>query len=160
MAPPAAQSGATPPGEALTDSERISRLEQRLQRGLSEFDGLILREQEGVRTRTQEHGADLPGTGDPDRGTESSEEAAGEAGKAEAESGRDAPQAGNQPDSSEAARRDGPRETAANIPPDIADGSDDDVVARQIREAAMREKDPALREKLWDEYRKYKNRNR
>ena len=32
---------------------------------------------------------------------------------------------------------------------------DDDVVARQIREAAMKEKDPELREKLWDEYRKY-----
>ena len=34
--------------------------------------------------------------------------------------------------------------------------SDDDVVARQLREAAMREPDPAIREKLWDEYRKYK----
>ena len=42
-------------------------------------------------------------------------------------------------------------------PPDIPDGSDDDVVARQIREAAMKEKDPELRDKLWDEYRKYVN---
>ena len=41
-------------------------------------------------------------------------------------------------------------------PPDIPDGSDDDVVARQIREAAENETDPALREKLWDEYRMYK----
>ena len=41
-------------------------------------------------------------------------------------------------------------------PADIPDGSDDDVVARQLREAAMREPDPDLREKLWDEYRKYK----
>lgn len=44
----------------------------------------------------------------------------------------------------------------ANIPADIPDGSDDDVVARQLREAAMKETDPVLREKLWDEYRKYK----
>ena len=44
----------------------------------------------------------------------------------------------------------------ANIPTDIPDGSDDDVVARQIREAAMNESDPELRERLWDEYRKYK----
>jgi hypothetical protein len=43
----------------------------------------------------------------------------------------------------------------ANIPPDIGDGSDDDVVARQIREAALNEQDPALREKLWQEYRNY-----
>ena len=39
---------------------------------------------------------------------------------------------------------------------DEPDGNDDDVVARQLREAAMREPDPAVREKLWDEYRKYK----
>ena len=41
-------------------------------------------------------------------------------------------------------------------PEDIPSGSDDDVVARQLREAAMREPDPAVREKLWAEYRKYK----
>ncbi|AOS96980.1 hypothetical protein AUP74_01544 [Microbulbifer aggregans] len=42
------------------------------------------------------------------------------------------------------------------VPADIPKGDDDDVVARQIREAAMRESDPELREKLWEEYRKYK----
>ncbi|KGE03054.1 hypothetical protein HRUBRA_02363 [Pseudohaliea rubra DSM 19751] len=50
-----------------------------------------------------------------------------------------------------------PRNTAKYPPPaDIPDGNDDDVVARQLREAAMREPDPAVREKLWAEYRKYK----
>ena len=50
-----------------------------------------------------------------------------------------------------------PQNTAKYPPPaDIPDGNDDDVVARQLREAAMREPDPAVREKLWDEYRKYK----
>jgi len=33
---------------------------------------------------------------------------------------------------------------------------DDDIVARQLREAAERETDPVLREKLWAEYRNYK----
>ena len=42
------------------------------------------------------------------------------------------------------------------VPPDVGDGRDDDIVARQIREAAMKEEDPELREKLWDEYREYK----
>ena len=42
------------------------------------------------------------------------------------------------------------------VPPDVGDGHDDDVVARQLREAAMKEDDPELREKLWDEYREYK----
>jgi hypothetical protein len=42
------------------------------------------------------------------------------------------------------------------VPADIPDGRDDDIVARQLREAAMKETDPELRERLWDEYRKYK----
>jgi hypothetical protein len=40
---------------------------------------------------------------------------------------------------------------------DIPSGNDDDIVARQIREAAENETDPELRKKLWEEYRKYKN---
>jgi hypothetical protein len=43
-----------------------------------------------------------------------------------------------------------------DIPADIPDGRDDDIVARQLREAAMKEMDPELRERLWEEYRKYK----
>jgi len=42
------------------------------------------------------------------------------------------------------------------VPADVGDGHDDDVVARQLREAALSEEDPAIREKLWDEYRRYK----
>ncbi|MGB5622008.1 MAG: hypothetical protein WBN65_05900, partial [Gammaproteobacteria bacterium] len=44
----------------------------------------------------------------------------------------------------------------STAPPDVGSGSDDDIVARQLREAAESESDPALREKLWDEYRQYK----
>jgi hypothetical protein len=40
-------------------------------------------------------------------------------------------------------------------PSDIPDGGDDDVVARQLREAAENESDPELKEKLWEEYRRY-----
>ena len=49
----------------------------------------------------------------------------------------------------------GPRFPA---PEGVPDGKDDDVVARQLREAAASEKDPELRAKLWEEYRKYKTR--
>ena len=42
-----------------------------------------------------------------------------------------------------------------DIPPDIPASADEDVLARQLREAAMNETDPELREKLWDEYRRY-----
>ena len=56
-------------------------------------------------------------------------------------------------------RREGSSNSAmvsSRVPSDIGDGSDDDVVSRQIREAAMNESDPVLREKLWQEYRNYK----
>jgi len=50
--------------------------------------------------------------------------------------------------------------TAKYPPPaDIPSGEDDDVIARQLREAAMREPDPEIRERLWEEYRKYKGIN-
>jgi hypothetical protein len=60
--------------------------------------------------------------------------------------------------SAESAPEGDPRagDTATRPPPDVGDGRDDDVVARQLREAATNEKDPAIREKLWEEYRRYK----
>jgi hypothetical protein len=45
---------------------------------------------------------------------------------------------------------------SSRVPDDVGDGRDDDIVARQLREAAMAEEDPAIREKLWEEYRRYK----
>jgi hypothetical protein len=42
------------------------------------------------------------------------------------------------------------------IPEDVGSGGDDDVLARQLREAATYEPDPDLRAKLWEEYRRYK----
>ncbi|MDZ7684902.1 MAG: hypothetical protein U5O39_07720 [Gammaproteobacteria bacterium] len=44
----------------------------------------------------------------------------------------------------------------ASVPEDIGPGNNDDIVAQQLREAAMAETDPELREKLWEEYRRYK----
>jgi hypothetical protein len=41
-------------------------------------------------------------------------------------------------------------------PADVGSGSDDDTLAAQLRELAMKEKDPVLRERYWEEYRKHK----
>ncbi len=41
-------------------------------------------------------------------------------------------------------------------PDDIPTMVDDDIIARQLREAAIVEENPDLRDRLWDEYRKYK----
>ena len=50
-----------------------------------------------------------------------------------------------------------PTRVVAVIPADVPDAKDDDVVARQLREAAMAESDPDLRQALWDDYRRYKS---
>lgn len=43
-----------------------------------------------------------------------------------------------------------------SITEDIPDAQGDDIVAKQLREAALAENDPAVKEKLWEEYRRYK----
>ncbi|HKI75279.1 MAG TPA: hypothetical protein VJ998_11560, partial [Pseudomonadales bacterium] len=47
-------------------------------------------------------------------------------------------------------------QVAMKIPEGVGNGQDDDIVAKQLREAAMAETDPKLRKKLWDEYKRYK----
>ncbi|MFO1490831.1 MAG: hypothetical protein U1F77_12470 [Kiritimatiellia bacterium] len=49
-----------------------------------------------------------------------------------------------------------PSNTGAQKPTARPGAEDDDIVARQLREAAEQEKDPVLKEKLWKEYDAYK----
>ena len=44
----------------------------------------------------------------------------------------------------------------SSIPEDIPSPQGDDIVAKQLREAAMAEQDPDLKAKLWEEYKRYK----
>jgi hypothetical protein len=46
--------------------------------------------------------------------------------------------------------------TGYRPPADVGSGSDDDTLAAQLRELAMKETDPVLRERYWEEYRKHK----
>ena len=46
-------------------------------------------------------------------------------------------------------------EIRARTPDDIPDLVSEDIVSRQLREAALSEEDPVLRERLWHEYRTY-----
>jgi hypothetical protein len=50
----------------------------------------------------------------------------------------------------------GEASAATEVPEEFADASDDDVIARQLREAALKETDPEIRQKYWDAYRRYK----
>ncbi len=140
-------------GEQTTD-EQIASLDAELLSGLGEFDEMLLREQDRVRAAAPMTDA-AGGGGAGDAGTaEGLDGAEGEDGEdgaeAEGDSGADASQGEG---AGTGAQRQGGRR---GVPPDIPDGSDDDVVARQLREAAEKETDPELKKKLWEEYRKYK----
>jgi hypothetical protein len=44
----------------------------------------------------------------------------------------------------------------SKVPGDIPPADNDSILEAQIREAAMNEKDPEIRDRLWNEYRRYK----
>ena len=151
-----------------TDEEQTEALDAELNASLGDFDEMLLREQEQLAEKART--AEAAAGGGAGGGTAGAQSSAGDAGAAsEAFSGKSDMGAGA-PGTGAAGRTEEDRVAAAGgysetarqqgkspAPADIPDGGDDDIVARQLREAAERETDPELRERLWDEYRKYKN---
>ena len=150
-----------------TAEEQVAALDAMLMAGLGEYDERLLREQERIKADapSNDSGSGGEGGGDGSGGEEGGEgDSEGDAGSDGRNSGGTAGtnpqsgQTGGQPaggpvDSSQGS---GERGNDRDQPADIPDGSDDDVVARQLREAAEQETDPELKEKLWEEYRRYK----
>ncbi|WP_293372993.1 hypothetical protein, partial [Nevskia sp.] len=149
--------GGNPP---QTEAEKRAAVNQQIDRSLEAFDARIAREQVALQSDREAAAAaastvgggggaggdgGLPGGNGPPGGPPpgiGGEEVAGDEPPGGTASGRQS--RGNRPD--------------LPTPADIPDGRDDDVVARQLREAAERETDLPLREKLWKEYRDYKKR--
>ena len=139
----------------LTAAEQVAILDRQLEQSTGEFDGLILAEQnkqrelerERTTQQTQTSGSAENASGGDSGGSYGSESGIGGAASGGGMAGGGIGGGRGMP----------PANPAIYAPPeDIPEGSDDDVVARQLREAAMREADPEVREKLWVEYRKYK----
>lgn len=137
---------ASKPGGATTAGERSAKLEGKLAGSLRAFDEMLLKEQEELQRRRAEAGSEL----DPAGITTGAGSGSGAASSA----GQGAHGSANPGGSSGATHAAGVG--AAPAPKGVPDGSGDDVVARQIREAALKEKDPALRARLWVEYCDYK----
>ncbi len=136
----------------LTPAEQVAILDAQLERGTGEFDAMILEEQTAQREAARNSTAQQPPV-------DASRPGSGGQGNSEYGAGGVASSGGYGGGIGGATGGGGqmPKNTAKYPPPeDIPSGDGDDVVARQLREAAMREPDPAVREKLWDEYRKYK----
>ncbi len=139
-------------GEATDDPG----LDGELDAALEDFDGQILAEREIIRERSNEN-AGAQGTAIPapsfSEGSGGGMDSGGVAGADVTGSNAPGgpvgvPRARNTPPA--------PVAGAGSVPDDIPDAKDDDIIARQLREAAMQETDPELREKLWEEYRRYK----
>jgi hypothetical protein len=141
---PSTPGGSPPAGSAPTADESTAALEAELAATAGAFDARMLEELRRLAAESAERsgGSSLPPDSSASRGS-----ATADSNTDGADGGDNSGEVGGA--SSEAAG-------ARDIPPDVGDGSDDDIVARQLREAAIEETDPELREKLWDEYRRYK----
>ena len=153
------------PSAEQTRAQKIAVLDAELNAELGEFDELLLREQARVKAGIPQTSKEDAGEGHFDSNDEGDASAGGdEKGSADSGIGTDA-------DEKQSRTGDSDRETTRGVggwggkqkrtaslgqPPGVPDGSDDDVVARQLREAAEKETDPELRSKLWEEYKNYK----
>jgi hypothetical protein len=140
----------SPDGTAIAQNS-----DQRFREAMRRFDQRLDRERFGT------DGSGTPGAGGGAAGNGSAAGTGGIDGERDtgAVAGPGNPFEDNQeaPEPS-AGSRGGIGERSARLPPPgMPDGSDDDIVARQLREAAENESDPELRERLWEEYRAYKN---
>jgi DNA mismatch repair ATPase MutL len=139
----------------LTSEEQAQQLDQQLDERFADFDRLLLREREFLSEKQKEQGAPQSGGGgangdlDGFEGLDDYGDIAGENNSSRS-GGNGSHQTGGE-------NAFPSKNTNVNTPPDLVNSKGDDVIARQLREAAQKEKDPVLREKLWDEYRKYKS---
>lgn len=161
---PTRPEGAAASGSGMTAEERMAALDRDFGDSLGSFDERLAREQFDLQQQREAAAADQAArraaaagsSGDgrgqggmsmppppPSGGFEGDEED-GAYDVAQGPSGRSSP--GNR--------------SGLPVPDDVGDGRNDDIVARQLREAAERETDPELRERLWDEYREYKRSQR
>jgi hypothetical protein len=148
--------------------ERVAELERELEVSLSDYDGELATARDAAVAATrvayadivddaakQQAGGEGPDAGDG--GGLSGADAAGGGVVAAAGEGGEASRSGRRGGSSGQGGVGAGGSNTRVIPEDLPDPQGDDVVARQIREAAMKESDPELRERLWDEYRRYRD---
>ncbi len=155
----------------ITDSsEHI----QDFERSLQEFDEKLLRELEQAQQERQESArqkaavrsdaeleAESESEGDSGatasgEGTESNETASSHGQDGSEEEKTEQAAGASNTAQEKASDRQGEKSSSTQVST-VPSGDDDDIVARQLREAAEAETDPVIKEKLWEEYWKYKN---
>jgi len=163
-----AAAGANGPGQ--TSEERQAAIDKRLNDSLGSFDAELRTEQQRVAQERDARRAAAAGSATVEgQGADKSAESPGTASTEAPPEDTDKPGAsGRHPGRARPRDPSGDlkSEKAGKTPDDnagngasareIPDGSDDDVVARRLRQAAQQETDPELKEKLWQEYIDYK----
>jgi hypothetical protein len=159
------------PEEEGTD--RVAALDRQLKESLASFDEMLLKEMDQIRAASGDkmRGLALEAAAAA-RGIKESEEKQRPEGESQGEQSAQAPGTSKDKDSevqdaktggqdrptgSKSGKDDSTRLTGRG--PDSST-QDDDIVARQLREAAEKETDPVLKEKLWKEYEEYKKSRR
>ena len=149
-------------GEAKSQAEETAELEGAFLSSLGDFDDSLLKEEEKVAARvpSQRESGSSSVTGSSGRAGDSADTGSGENGES-AEQGEG--QTGTAQDSASRAgsQGSGVKQSTYGTPGGkLPPPEDDDIVARQLREAAEKEPDPELKKKLWEEYWKYKGVNK
>jgi hypothetical protein len=149
--------------------DEVAALDRQLNASLSDFDAMLLKEMEEIRSESSSKMQDLAqeaaeaakrlrkkGFEGDATGTEDSEKDSEQASKdaATQEGEPEEGEAGTKTASSDSSGKGG--EGPSRKDQRRVDYEDDDIVARQLREAAENETDPELKEKLWKEYEEYK----
>jgi hypothetical protein len=136
------------------DPERADQLGKELEESVGDFDEVLMEEQREIETVSRNTEGYDTGSGKSGGTISLGEQAPGaQGGSGGGSSGGGGGAAGSRADPLEGMSD---SEIEKRTPDDIAVIMDDDIVAKQLREAALAEEDPELRERLWEEYRKYK----
>ena len=149
--------------------DEVAALDKAFNESLAQFDDKLLKEMDTIRAGSTKKLQDLAqeaaeaakrlrdkGVDVDTSGAKSSEET--DARKETSQSGRETETKGGATDTETASRDDSGKGGRGASADDRhrTDYEDDDIVARQLREAAENETDPELKEKLWQEYEEYK----
>jgi hypothetical protein len=134
-----------------TDAQRAERLGEKLDKSIGDFDEVLMEEQREISAVSRN--TEGFGTGDESR-------PGGSVGLGRQADGGNStsgtisilnPTEGRKSSVDNMSEE----EIRARLPDDIIDNVDNDIIAKQLYEAALAEDDPVLRERLWEEYRKY-----
>ncbi|NOR50855.1 MAG: hypothetical protein GQ530_07495 [Desulfuromonadales bacterium] len=177
--------GRSGPGASQTQAEKTAALDGDFLVALGEFDEMLLKEEEKVAARVpsqRESGSSgqagtggsagasgetgKDGSGEAGEQGEGTEGDAVAAGSPDGQTDRSGTAPGTQSSDRGAQSSGGGRGGTGDAVTDhsrygapggkLPPPEDDDIVARQLREAAEKEPDPELKQKLWEEYWKYK----